>query len=145
MKKPWTDVKFGWDPDMLSKLKGDYPSLIPGVPVFSRAAVAVLRDLLEGVGEILPVKIAGEEYFIYNLTRIIDALDESHSVLSRFDDGRVFYIDEHFFFGDKLEDAPLFKIPQMPDSSIFVTDVFVKRVKKAKLKGFWFPLLWSGK
>jgi hypothetical protein len=145
MKRPWADVKFGWDPDMLSKPKGDYPSLIPSVPVFSRAAVAALRDLLEGAGEILPVKIAREEYFLHNVTRIVDALDESHSILHRFDDGRVFHDEEHSFFGDKLDGVSIFKVPQMPDLSIFVTDVFVKRVKQAKLKGFWLPLLWSGK
>ncbi len=144
MNRPWMDVKMGWDPDMSSMPKGDYPSLVPSVPVFTRKAVSALRDILEANGEILPVKIAGEEYYFYNLTRIIDALDEIKSTLDRYDDGRVFYIDDYSFFADKLVGATIFKIPQMPGSWIYVNDVFVQRVQKAKLKGFWFPLMWSG-
>jgi hypothetical protein len=141
MKRPWTDVTIGKDPRRLPK--GDFPSLIPGVTVFSQKAVTALRDLLEKNGQILPVSIAGEGYFLYNVTRIVDALDETDSSMDRFDDGRVFYIDDHSFFPHKLAGLSIFKIPQMPDGSVFVTDVFVERVQSAGLKGFWLPVVWS--
>jgi hypothetical protein len=141
MKRPWTDVTIGKDPRRLPK--GDFPSLIPGVPVFSPRAVSALRDLLVGNGEILSVSIMGEECFLFNVTRVVDALDEPNSVLDRFDDGRVFYIEHHSFFPHKLQGLSVFKIPQMVGDSIFVTDVFVERVESAGLKGFWFPVVWS--
>jgi hypothetical protein len=46
MKRLWTDVTIGWDPDMLKLPKGDFPSLVTNVPVFSRKAATTLADLL---------------------------------------------------------------------------------------------------
>ena len=131
------------DPDSYSDPKGDFPSLIPNVPVFSRRAVAQLHDLLDGNGELLSTFVGREEYFLFNVTRVLDALDESKSELERFDDGRVFYIDHHSFFEDKLVGSSIFKIQQVRTMDVFVTDTFVDRVHAAGLKGFWFPLVWS--
>jgi hypothetical protein len=144
MLLPWTDVTIGIDPDPRSLPLGDFPSLIPGVPVFSPKAVAALRDMLVGNGEILPITIDGEQYFLYNVTRIVDALDEENSEISRFEgSSRVLDIDEYAFLPRKLSGKVIFKIPQLVDGWVFVTDLFVKRVQSAGLKGFWFPVVWS--
>lgn len=42
-----------------------------------------------------------------------------------------------------LTGMSIIKIPQTSSSAVFVTDKFVKRVRSARLKGFWFPLVWS--
>jgi hypothetical protein len=141
MKGAWWDVRIEKDPRRLPK--GDFPSLIPSVPVFSDKAVTVLRDMLERNGEILPVSIGDEDYSLYNVTRIVDALDEANSSVDRFDDDSVCYISDHSFYSRRLAGLSIFKIPQMPDDSIFVTDIFVERVESAGLKGFWFPVVWS--
>ena len=144
MKHPWTDVTIGWDPDMRRLPKGDYPSLFTNVPVFSRKAATALADLLEGNGELFPVLISDEEYYVFNVTRVIDALDESRSKIITFDgSSRVMDIDVHCFVAEKLENATIFKIPQVPTMDVFVTDALVERVQSARLKGFKFPLLWS--
>jgi hypothetical protein len=144
MNHPWTDVTIGWDPDMRRLPKGDFPSLFTNVPVFSRKAATALADLLEGNGELFPVLISDEEYFVFNVTRVIDALDESRSEIIRFDgSSRVMDIDVHCFVAEKLENATIFKIPQVTTMDVFVTDAFVKRVQSARLKGFKFLLLWS--
>jgi hypothetical protein len=144
MQGLWTDVKIGVDPDSYSLPEGDFPSLIPDVPVFSPKAIAALRDLLVGNGEILPVTIVGEQYFLFNVTRVVDALDEENSEIIRFEgSSRVLNIREYAFFHRKLSGRVIFKIPQMLDGWIFVTDLFVKRVQSAGLKGFWFPVVWS--
>jgi hypothetical protein len=54
---------------ILSSPKGDFPSLIPGTPVFSRKAVVELRDMLDGNGELLSTFIGPEEYFLFNVTQ----------------------------------------------------------------------------
>jgi hypothetical protein len=131
------------DPDTRTHRKGDFPSLIPGVPVFGRRAMDALRDLLERNGEAFPIIIAGDEYFLFNVTRVVDALDESRTKLRRFDDGRVYQIDSYAFFPDRVASEVIFRIPQLIDSTPYVTDEFVKRVESANLKGFWFPLVWS--
>ena len=144
MTRPWGDVTIEWDPDMRRLPKGDFPSLFIHVPVFSRKAVMALADLLEGNGELFPVPISGEEYNVFNVTRLIDALDESRSEMIWFEGtSRVLDINVHCFFAEKLDKAAIFKIPQTLSMDIFVTEVFVERVQSAKLKGFKFPLLWS--
>ena len=143
VSRPWTNVTFGWDPDVSRLPKGDCPLLFTHIPVFTTRAVDALSDLLESNGELLPIVISGEKYFLFNVTRVIDALDESRSEIIRFDDFEIMDIEVHCFFPEKIGDAAVFKIPQMVTSDVFVTDVFVDRVKSARLKGFKFPLLWS--
>jgi hypothetical protein len=141
-KGTWKDVEIGLDPRRLPK--GDTPSLIPGVPIFNRRAMDALRDVLEHNGELLPVIIVGEEYFLFNVTTVVDALDASNSEVIRFNGStKVLNIRSYSFFSEKLSGRSIFKIPQTPTGDVFVTDAFVKRVNSAALKGFWFPLVWS--
>ncbi len=142
MKKLSTDLRIKKDPRRLPK--GDFPSLIPNVPVFSPRAVETLRDLLEGNGEILPVMSSGDRYFLFNVTRVIDALDEPNSEVIRFEGcSKVLNIRSHSFYEEKLFGMVVFKIPQVVTMDVFVADPFVERVHSAGLKGFWFPLVWS--
>lgn len=142
IKNTWNPPTIIIDPDSVRSPKGDFPSLIASVPIFSRRAVTALRDILEENGELLPVTIVGEEYFVFNATRVVDAFDEENSNFHCYDDGRIFMIDHHSFFPRKLAGLIMFKIPQFR-RDVYVTDTFVERVKTAGLKGFWFPLLWS--
>ena len=63
---------------------GDFPHLAVAVPVFSLRAVNVLRGMLEENGQILPLSCTEGEYYAFNVTTFIDALDESHSEVKRF-------------------------------------------------------------
>jgi hypothetical protein len=140
MNGPCADVTLQWDPaDRLPK--GDFPWLV-GVPVFSSRAIHALGDLLEGHGEILPTTIEGEQYFLFNVTKVIDALDEANSEVIRYvGSAKVLRIPRYIFSAEKLTGIVIFKIPHF--YRVFVTDSFVERVKSAGLKGFWFPRLWS--
>lgn len=140
---PLPEVTIEWDPTALRFPKGDYPALDANTPVFTRKAVTALADLLEANGELIPISVSGEEHYLFNVTRVIDALDESRCRAVRFDDGRIMYVKVHYFFAEEIGDAPIFKIPQTVDSDVFVTDEFVTRVESARLKGFEFPFLWS--
>ena len=144
MKRPWTDVLIGWDPETNRFPKGDYPHLVLSLPVFSSRAVDALGDLLEGNGEILPTTCEGEQIFFFNATKVIDALDESNSEVIRYHGStEVMRVETCAFFKEKLTGAVIFKIPQFPVGPVFVTDPFVERVKSTGLKGFWFPRVWS--
>jgi hypothetical protein len=123
--------------------RSDFPSF-GGVPVFSARAVVALRDLLEPRGEILPLRCHEGTYFAYNVTRIVDALDEAHSELERFDDGRIMRIDRPAFFPERLVGEVLFKLPQMLESATYVTDPFVRRIRERGLVGFDLQPVWSG-
>ena len=144
MKDRWTgNQKFEFRSKPSPSLKGDFPGLSTHVPVFNLKAVKALADLLKGNGEQLPITCDGEDYFLFNVTRVIDVLDEDNCEIKRFDSGRIMYIIRYSFFRDRLVGEKMFKIPQIPLMDVLVTDDFVKHVKTAKLKGFEFRLLWS--
>jgi hypothetical protein len=143
MKNNWKrEVKFVFRPG--TKPKGDFPGLSTHIPVFNLKAVKALADLLEGNGELLPTTCDdGEDYFLFNVTRVIDALNEANCAMKRFTDGKLMYIVRHSFFPDRVAGVKVFKLPQIPLMDVFVTDDFVKSVRTAKLKGFEFRPVWS--
>ncbi len=121
----------------------DFPLLHAVVPVFSRRAVEALRDLLEPNGELLPLASGEGEYFAFNITRIVDALDEANSKVKRFSSGRVMIVEQHEFLIERVVGLTVFKIPQLARSHEFVTDAFVERVNQRRLTGFDFVPVWS--
>jgi hypothetical protein len=123
--------------------KGDTPGLSSHIPVFSTRAVKVLADFLGRSGEILPIRCDPETYFLFNVTHVIDALDEANSEIERFDDGGILDIVQYAFVEQKLKGEVLFKMPQDLLGWVYVTDPFVDRVRAAGLKGFKFRLVWS--
>jgi hypothetical protein len=142
LKEGWTGKeRFGFVCPRLPK--GDTPGLSSHIPVFNPKAVKALADFVEPSGELLPVTCGGERFFLFNVTRLVDALDETNSDLKRFSDGRIMMIDRHVFQPEKLRSVVVFKLPQKPLSCAYVTDPFVQRVNDAGLKGFKFPLVWS--
>ncbi len=142
MDRPWTDVTIEADPKPVPK--GDFPSLIPGVPVFSPRALHALEDLLLPNGEVLPAICAGEAHYLYNVTRVVDALDESRSDVVRLPGkSEALYISDHVFVADRVRGMAVFKIPQETSGDVFVTDLFVDRVETTGLTGFWFIPVWS--
>lgn len=124
-------------------LPSDFPSSGGIIPVFSQRAVEALADLLLAHGEILPLTCVEGAYFAYNVTRLIDALDLQRSDYHQFSSGVIFDISRHEFRPDRLRDAVIFKLPQMPGPGEFVTDVFVRRVEQARLQGFSLKEVWS--
>lgn len=118
-------------------------ALLGIIPIFSEQAVTSLRDILEANGELLRLRYARREYWAYNVTTLIDALDERQAVVQRFSTGRVMVIDEYAFRREALSSATIFKIPQLLRGHVYVTDVFASRVRQAELVGFAFHRIWS--
>lgn len=110
---------------------------------FSKRAVDTLLDLLIENGEILPLECDEGDFFVYNVTQVLDALDESASELRRFGRGgrgRVKQIVRHEFVPERVT-ASIFRIPQKP-LRVYVTQQFVDRVEGAGLTGFCFSQVW---
>jgi hypothetical protein len=93
-------------------------------------------------GELLPLALTDESYFVYNATRQVDALDEDRSELVRFGSGRIMDIKRYEFRPEHLQRATIFRLPQV-QGAVFVTDRFVERVAEAGLTGFDFAAVWS--
>ena len=142
MKRKWTGrEKFAFVPRRLRK--GDTPYLSSHIPVFSSKAVTVLEDFLKSNGELLPISCDGEKYFLYNVTRVVDALDKPKCELQLFDDGKIMDIVRYSFLKEKMTEVVIFKLPQDPLGWVYATDPVVERVQAAGLKGFKFRLVWS--
>lgn len=113
----------------------DFP-VLGATPTFSRRAVDALLDLLVENGEVLPLAFPHASFYVYNVTRMIDALDVDASEVVYFSTGRALDIRRHAFRMDQVT-APIFKIPQLR-GAVYVTDRFVERVHAACLTGFEF-------
>jgi len=123
---------------------GDTPGYSPGIPLLSQRAVDELGDLLADNGEILPLECDDGTYYLFNVTRVIDALDRERSELRYFSStGRLDEVTRYAFRAEQLEGATIFKIPDFEHSQVYVTDTFVSAVERAGLVGFEFQLLWS--
>lgn len=116
--------------------RSDFPAFI--APVFSRRAVEALGSILSANGELLPLNCDEDDYFAFNVTQLVDALNEANSDVVRFSDGRIMDIKRFGFDPDKLKTVDIFKIPQMPLGRAFVRDRFVQKVHDTGLTGFVF-------
>jgi hypothetical protein len=95
------------------------------------------------LGEFLTVTIENEDYYAYNLTNIIDGLDEEQSEVKRFvSSGRIMRIVKHEFVPEKVKEQIMFKIPQDP-GSIYVSDLFVEKYNQHELVGLKFREIWN--
>ena len=122
---------------------GDY-AVLGSIPVFSLRALDALLDLIRPNGELLPLRYRGTEYFAYNVTRVIPALDEAESSIIRFPNSEVVMsIAEYAFRPEIVGTSAVFKIPQLPKAFVFITDSFVERAKSKHLTGFSYPRLWT--
>jgi Immunity protein family (Imm11) len=123
---------------------GDCPWLFTAVPTLSGRAVKTLRTILDGNGELLPLDSHEGDYFLFNVTRVVDALNEAESDIVRFPDGKkVLDITRFVFIPQQVEGLDVFKLPQRPLGLTFVTDRFVQAVRDAGLVGFCFEWLWA--
>jgi len=118
----------------------DFPWLGEHAPLLRRPAVEALAAFLRPYGELVPLR--GEEVWLFNVTHVIDALDEARSRIVRFDDGDILAIERYAFDAGRIGTAEAFKLP-MRASPVFVGDAFVERVRKAGLRSVSFEPVWS--
>ncbi len=119
-------------------IEADAPWLGPHGLIFKESATNVLKTLLEENGELLPLVCDGGPLWIFNPTRVVDALDEANSKLKRFKSGGIMMIDKHVFREKIVRDLHIFKIPNLRSSPVFVSQRFVDLWKSTGLIGLDF-------
>ena len=112
-------------------------------PAFSRRACDALRDLLEPNGELLPLDSKAGEYYFYNITTVIDALDLEKSRCAFWCDTPTTAVDIEFFafHEERLSGTAIFRIIEQPIYTL-VTKMFIDRVGDCELNGFHFEKVW---
>ena len=140
----WTALKMRYYSEFEGKdlPKGDFPAFSL-VPIFPPHTVKALSDLIEGMGELLPINVSGRPFYMFNVTKVLDCLDHDKSEINSFYEGgvkRIISIDKYIFHEECIGQVPIFKIPESLEGYVFVTQVFVDRVNEIGLKGFRFLL-----
>jgi hypothetical protein len=132
-------------PENLTKPLGDRAAIEARYDpmVLSRKALDALLPHIGHLGQVLPLTFDECEYFFFNITNVIDAVDLDASEIVRYPDGGLSRIKRYAFKPQAVRDQLLFKIPQRPKLFAFCTDRFVKLVQDAKLTGFGFEKVWS--
>ncbi|WP_149497469.1 imm11 family protein [Roseiconus lacunae] len=148
-KLDWNPHKLAdvWEPQkVIGDVAGfcDYPT-VDNKPAFSARAVAVLRDLLEPCGELLPLLTPIGEYFAFNIQVVSDALDRERSNASLGDPGsskETAFGIKHFIFNESLlGDHAIFRVREYPPM-VVVSDQFKTRAEDAGLNGLHFAKIW---
>jgi hypothetical protein len=121
----------------------DSPWLGGHALIFRSRATEALRPLLERHGELLPLACSDADVVIYNPTRIVDALDESASTISRFPDNKIMMVRRYAFRHDSLRGADIFKIPSLRVSPTFVSRAFVDAWEASGAVGLRFKQVWA--
>jgi len=122
----------------------DYPCIDLLYPAFSKRACDALHDFLAPNGELLPVESdVGQQYFFYNITTIVDALDVDRSECEFWCEPptTAVAIDYFAFHRDRLAGLSIFRIHEWT-AGIIVSNQFADRVEECGLRGFEFVKLW---
>jgi len=123
-------------------VESDSPWLGSDALIFRPVAVAAMSDLLVRHGELLPLECKGADLMIFNVTTVLDALDEEASTVMRFSTGRIMMIRNYAFLPRVIGDADIFKIPNLRASPTFVSARFVDTWTANDLRGLEFMKVW---
>lgn len=119
--------------------------------IFRASVVEALGQVLLEYGELLPLECAEAELWIYNTTRLIDALDVEASEIARLSSGKIIRIDRPVFRAEVIGDIDIFKLSIHRLGSTYFSQRFVDLWKASGLKGLDFvqengvylPSLWA--
>ncbi|KGE19009.1 imm11 family protein [Paenibacillus wynnii] len=137
--KKWEITKFS-----LNKgLNLDTVSFLNKVPVFSRKAINSTGDLLDNDVQILPIQINLQEYYLLNVTCVIDCFNYEKSLYRTRSNGTIRDISKYVFHTNRLDGQFIYKTPEEVLSKVFVTDKFRDRVIEQGLTGFSFRELFD--
>jgi len=124
----------------------DFPWCGEHVLILRPRALEALRPAFEDYGEFLPLRCS-EPLWLFNVTTVIDALDEERSQIVWFDEGGILDIEKYEFLQDRIGGAEIFKLQERDDgvhvSSIFLQEPMVRRIGALGRKGVAFEMVWS--
>ncbi len=125
--------------------QSDMPWLGEHAPVLRERAVSALGALLNENGELLPLECPGASLVVFNATRVVNALDLERSRIARFpSSGQIMNVESFAFDDSRLSNERVFKVPELLNDAVFVTEHVVEAVRKNDLKGVGFKLVWDG-
>lgn len=121
--------------------RADMPWHGSTVLVVRQKAKEVLEKVLANDAEMLPLYCEnGEDLWLVNPRRVVDALEEDLSQVERFSSGRIMAVSRYVFREEAVAGLRCFRIPQQ--ATMFVTAEVAEAVRAAGLLGTTFQPLW---
>jgi hypothetical protein len=141
----WVPPRFylfeGDEPPPLQR--ADMPWFADGALVVTRHAKEVLGEVLGDDAEILPLLHDGDDLWLVNPWRQVDALDEENSEFKRFTStGRLMRVVRFAFKEDVIKGTKCFTIPQLKNV-MFADSSVGEAVQRAGLTGVTFSPVYS--
>ena len=125
-------------------IETDFPNLgAAGAVVLSDWSTAAFETMLTDAGYFIDARIpAHKAYKIFICERVIDALDQQRSSLTRFSDGGVWDVMHYELRPELLHGMDVFRL-QHQRARLFVSDRFKAIADDYGLTGFVFQEIWS--
>jgi hypothetical protein len=120
------------------KKRGDHPYLSPGVPVVNERAWKVLKPIVGGAVEALPLRAGDVRYLALNVTVVLDALDLTASEVARFPSGGIMSVRKFVLRPEVVKGHDIFKVREAELKYVLVSDRFKAAVEQHRLRGFVF-------
>jgi len=131
--------------------KGDFFYFTVGAFAFSAHIDAVVREMFDAVGELLPITCEGEPYELVNILRRIDPIDREIAIPKLLANKWTVGFEKYAFVPSKLLGESIFTIEEEAGALFTVSDHgdaerdFYRRYRELGLKGLSFELVWRQK
>lgn len=118
--------------------------LTSGLLVIDEQTVSVLKKYIDLYGELLPLdlKEKDKQLYIFNVTNVVDCLDEEKSELRIFTNC-IGNVRKPVFKKELIGSNAIFKIPRHGIGFTFINDNLKEYIEKSNLEGFNFKLVWD--
>lgn len=110
-------------------------------PAIKASALDKAGEFLLRFGELLPLLCDEGEYYAYNVTNLVDALNQEESEIHKFSSGRWMDVRRGVFLCERVGGAQIFKLPQTPAGPVYVTEHAAATLQESGLTGF---VPWGG-
>ncbi|RUT45251.1 hypothetical protein EJP82_16370 [Paenibacillus anaericanus] len=137
----WTPIKLE---TLFKRTYKDFPYYIIGQPVVSKRVKELMEPFTCNEVEFLPLIHDDFEFFMVNVTNVLDCVDWQRSDFRTFDDGSWAGFNKLVFDFHKVpEDTYMFKINQGATTRVYVTEAFKDLIERNKLKGLDFSQVYD--
>jgi len=146
-KTSWKPISFYVDNPLLKK--GNVIHIGAGVIAYDKLSVEKVAFHLEVSGELLPIFIDGEPYFLHNVTQVANALNQDETIWDEYEGVRT-QINKFAFHKSRLSESSIFKIPETVQGDIYTfsglkdpEDEFYYSYRNLGLEGLSFDEIYS--
>ena len=113
--------------------EADFGLINIGSIVLTEHVIDTFGEFAKNYGELIPLEYGSRTLMLWNVTNIVDALDEEHSEMNSYGG-----VDEEVFSKEKIGTSKIFKIKEDNFTNIYCTGVFKQMVEENAFSGLVF-------